>query len=154
VKLYLVQHGDAVPEKADPARPLSKKGRRDVRELAEFLARGNVAVSRIVHSGKLRAQQTAEIIAPRISRGRPIETARGLDPNDRPASAARSITQTAADMLVVSHMPLLGKLASFLLTGKEEPAIVAFQPGAAVCLERGETGPWMISWVVRPGLVP
>jgi phosphohistidine phosphatase len=154
LKLYLVQHGDAVPEQVDPARPLNEKGRRDVRELADFLAQGDVAVSRIVHSGKLRAQQTAEIIASRLSRGQSVAAIGGLDPKDDAAAAARSLARSRADTLAVSHMPLLGKLVSLLLAEKESPALVAFRPGTAVCLERGEAGPWAVSWVVRPGLVP
>ena len=29
MRLYLVQHGDAIPEQVDPERPLSAEGRRD-----------------------------------------------------------------------------------------------------------------------------
>ena len=152
MKLYLVQHGDAVPEKADPARPLSKQGRRDVRALAKFLDRGDVAVARIVHSGKLRAEETAAIIAARVARGRRVEAAKGLNPDDPPRAAAQKLARSAADVLVVSHMPLLGKLAAVLLTGKKEPAIVAFRPGAALCLERGARGAWTIAWFMPPGL--
>ena len=30
MRLYLVQHGDAIPERVDPERPLSAEGRRNV----------------------------------------------------------------------------------------------------------------------------
>lgn len=151
MKLYLVQHGDAVSEQVDPARPLSEKGRRDVRALAEFLARAKAPPARIVHSGKLRAQQTAEIIAPP---GASVEAESGLDPKDDPAAAARTLGQSAADAIVVSHMPLLARLAALLLVGNAQPAILAFQPGTAACLERDDAGSWTLSWLVRPGLVP
>ena len=36
IKLYLVQHGEALPKEDDPARPLSEKGQADVRRLAAF----------------------------------------------------------------------------------------------------------------------
>jgi len=151
--LYLVQHGDAVPEAADPARPLSERGRRDVRALAELLARAGAAPLRVCHSGKLRAQQTAEIIAARVAPGAVIEAARGLDPGDDPTAAARSLAAASGDLLVVSHMPLVAKVATLLVAGKAAPAIVAFRPGAALALERGDDS-WLIAWLVRPGLVP
>jgi len=37
VRLYLVQHGEAVPEEVDPTRPLSEAGKLDVERLAWFL---------------------------------------------------------------------------------------------------------------------
>src|SRR5688572_29245639 len=37
MRLYLVQHGEAVPEQVDPQRPLSEAGRRDVQAMARLL---------------------------------------------------------------------------------------------------------------------
>lgn len=60
--VYLGQHGEAEREEVDPARPLTEKGRNDVRKVALFTAGAHVRVERIFHSGKLRARQTAEIL--------------------------------------------------------------------------------------------
>ncbi len=49
MKLYLVQHAEAVPAEDNPDRPLSDKGRTDVQRVASFLAR-SVRVGRIIHS--------------------------------------------------------------------------------------------------------
>ena len=38
IKLYLVQHGEAVPDAENPERPLTPRGREDIRRLAAFLA--------------------------------------------------------------------------------------------------------------------
>jgi hypothetical protein len=62
MRLYLVQHGDALPEQVDPERPLSAKGRRDVEAVARVLASAGARAVRVAHSGKLRAQQTAEVL--------------------------------------------------------------------------------------------
>ena len=75
MRLYLVQHGEAVPEDADPSRPLSETGNRDVARVAAFLATADIRVSRVLHSGKLRAGQTAELCAAKLApgaAGRPI----------------------------------------------------------------------------------
>ena len=59
IRLYLVQHGEAVPETENPERPLTSRGREDIRRLAAFLAQANVRPRRIVHSAKLRAVDSA-----------------------------------------------------------------------------------------------
>jgi phosphohistidine phosphatase len=153
MRLYLIQHGDAAPGEADVARPLSQKGRRDVLRLGEFLARNGIAVSRIIHSGKLRARQTAEAIASRLPTSVAVEARDGLNPNDRARAAAQLLVQSDDGTMVVSHLPLLGKLVSRLVTGSKEPALVTFVPGTAVCLERAESGSWTVSWMVKPELL-
>src|SRR3989442_4166078 len=60
---YLVQHGEATPEQDDPARPLTDRGRREVEPVAEAAKRSGVGIAEIVHSGKIRAPQTAELLA-------------------------------------------------------------------------------------------
>ena len=63
MNFYLVRHGDAVSAAENAERPLSRIGREQVQCAArEMLERGS-EVSRIYHSGMLRAKQTAEILA-------------------------------------------------------------------------------------------
>jgi len=153
MKLYLVQHGDAAPGETDAARPLTPKGRRDVQRLGEFLTRNGVSVSCIVHSGKLRARQTAEAIASRLPRSVAVEAREGLNPNDRARTAAQLLVGSGDNTMLVAHLPLLGKLVSRLVIGSKEPALVTFVPGTALCLERSESGSWTVAWMVRPELL-
>jgi phosphohistidine phosphatase SixA len=37
MKLYLLQHGDALPEQVNSDRPLNERGLEDVKRLAEFV---------------------------------------------------------------------------------------------------------------------
>ena len=63
MKLYLVRHAEPKPEQEDPLRPLSEKGWEDIRCVGAFVAeRLDIRVKIIIHSGKLRAQQTAEVL--------------------------------------------------------------------------------------------
>ena len=71
MRLYLVQHGTAVPKDKDPERPLSKDGQTDVSRVASFLGRSGVHVARVLHSGKLRAQETALLLSEVVSPTRP-----------------------------------------------------------------------------------
>lgn len=153
MKLYLVQHGDAVPKEEDPARPLSDQGRADVRRIAAFLAEAGVRVSAILHSGKKRAEQTAGLLAAAIGVGKRLDKISGIDPLDPTPEFARTANEWTTDTMVVGHLPFVGKLVSGLVVEDEARSTVAFRPGTVVCLERDESGGWAIAWMLRPELV-
>ena len=156
MKLYLVQHGEAVAKDLDPERPLTDKGREDISRMGRFLANGGVSVERVLHSGKLRAQQTAELLAAAIAPRVEIETSGLINPNDNPAAFDWQSDSWDQDILVVGHLPFLGKLVAHLVTGDVERSVVVYQPGSVVCLEHG-TGDdgdgWQLNWMVRPELL-
>ena len=152
MRLYLVQHGDAVPEQLDPERPLSATGRREVEAVARLLANKRMRSARVAHSGKLRAQQTAELLAAALAPGIALEVMRGLHPNDPVEPVARRIADWTSDVMLVGHLPFMVKLVARLVAGHECKPVAAFVPGTVVCLEQGETGHWAITWMVRPEL--
>ena len=123
--------------------------------MASFLARTRPAIGRIIHSGKTRAAQTALIYGETIGPGRVVEEAiLGLKPNDPTAPVVDAIDAWTEDTMVVSHLPLVGKLVARLVTGDETETVVHFQPGTVACLERGENGDgWTVAWSVGPGLL-
>jgi phosphohistidine phosphatase len=153
MRLYLVQHGDAVPERLDPGRPLSAAGRREVGAVARLLAAAGARVARVVHSGKLRAQQTAELLATALAPGTVPQVMAGLSPNDSIEPTARTIADWTSDVMLVGHLPFMGKLVARLVGGDEGKPVAAFVPGTVVCLERNEANRWTIVWMVRPTLV-
>src|SRR5205807_2540846 len=63
MRLYLVQHGAAKSEAEDPQGGLTEEGQRTVERMADFPAALRLPLDRIEHSEKLRARQTAEILA-------------------------------------------------------------------------------------------
>ena len=148
MKLYLVQHAEAKPEAEDPRRPLTEKGEADSKRLAEFL-KGFIRVGRILHSDKLRAVQTAQALAEEL-KPREVSVGDDLKPLDDPAAWAGRLASIDEDLMLVGHMPHLGKLASLLLCGDERLKL-GFEPGSAACLERDATGAWALGWMVKPG---
>ena len=153
MRLYLVQHGEALAKEVDPERRLSEGGRRDVGRLAEMLAKSGVRVPKVLHSGKARARETAELLAAALAPGGAVEAATGLGPNDPAAAFAATLGGSGEDLLVVGHLPFMARLASRLMAGREEPALVAYLPGSMLCLERGEGGGWTLAWMLRPELL-
>jgi len=149
MRIYLVQHGLAVPKEIDAARPLSEQGEDDVRRLAEFLGRAALQVGRVLHSGKLRAEQTALLLAETLSDANPPEGRPGLDPNDPVQPLANKLNAWSEDTLLVGHLPFLGRLASLLLASDADRPLLAFQPGSMACLERDEAGRWTLAWMIR-----
>lgn len=91
MKLYLVQHGEAEAADVDPERPLTAAGREAVSRLAGLLGARRIRVDRILHSGKLRASQTATILAESIGPGSALEARNGIAPMDTPAVIAEEI---------------------------------------------------------------
>jgi phosphohistidine phosphatase len=154
MQLYLVQHGEALAEGVDPARPLSASGRADVARMAAFLAAAGVRAGRVMHSGKRRAEQTAEILAAAVAPDTAPAAHAGLSPNDPPDGVAREAAAWSYPIMLVGHLPFMARLASRLVAGGEDAGVVAFQPGSVVCLERTDQHRWTIAWMVRRELLP
>ena len=153
MRLYLVRHGEAVAKGVDPQRPLSEPGREEVERLASFLGQAGVRVSHIYHSGKKRAEQTAEAFANAMGRTSEVARVSGLDPLDPTEPFAKTVDGWTEDTMVVGHLPFLAKVVSHLIVGHETATTVAFPAGAVVCLGRSEDGVWSISWAIPPGLI-
>jgi len=153
MKLYLVQHGEAYSKDDDPKRPLTEKGKSDANRLAVFLRQANVKVDHVVHSGKLRAEQTAQRLVSAIAPGKKIETHDAINPNDNPVSFAIRLKELPGDSLIVGHMPFLASLVAHLVVGNKNSLITSYTPGTVACLEfTAQNNNWSINWMVRPEL--
>jgi phosphohistidine phosphatase len=148
VTLYLVQHGQAKPENEDPQRPLTDRGADDVSWVAHWaIDRFGVRPNRIIHSGKTRSRQTADIWG-RLVDVDP-EEGDGLAPNDDPMTWARRLAAETDDEMVIGHLPYLAKLASGLLTGDPDRQLIGFQQGALVALEHTDAR-WIVTLLLPP----
>lgn len=148
MKLYLVQHADAVSKDTHPLRPLSEQGGRDVAKMAAFLNGAEISVGRVVHSGKLRAEETANALAKVVWQGEMPDAMDGIDPKDA-TDVLYAMAQTVDhDLMVVGHMPFMGAMASRCLKGAD----VLYEPGSVLCLERKGDG-WVLDWFVKPTML-
>ena len=135
MKLYLARHGDYVLD-TKGLDGLTEKGQHDIIQLANQLKQMKIQVERILHSGKNRAQQTAELLAEGIASKEAPVAYSGLSPNDEVSRLADELPHWNKDILIVGHLPFMGKLVSYLLTHQDFPEIVNFQTGTIVCLSR------------------
>ena len=151
--LYLVQHAEAKREEEDPGRDLTEKGRLDIESVAHLLKRLNVQVRQIFHSGKTRAQSTANVLARHLKPPAGVSVAPGLAPMDDPEIWAGRIVEMDEDFLLVGHLPHLGRFAAILMCGDKEKRVINFQMGGAVRLRRMETSQWAVDWMVVPEII-
>jgi len=150
--VYLVQHGEAVSKEEDPDRPLSGKGAADVRAVGDFLYQhARIVVHEILHSGKLRAAETAALLARCLNAA--YDAGPDLQPNDDPGLWSAHLTAREKDVMLVGHLPHLERLASLLLCGDVNRGVVAFCNAGVVCLERDEENAWHLNWAFTPTLL-
>ena len=148
MQLYLVQHGQAKTEGEDPERPLTDRGVDDASGVARRAVDDlGVRPARLLHSGKTRARQTADIWGGLL--GAAVEEVDALAPNDDPTTWQAQVAAEADDLLLVGHLPHLARLAGLLLTGRADTPVVRFRQGGLVGLERTDGG-WVVSVVLPP----
>jgi phosphohistidine phosphatase len=152
-ELYLLRHADAgdplVWEGQDDQRPLSGKGEKQADRLGRFLAGITFRPDAIITSPKLRAAQTAEIVAGHL--GLPF----GMD--DRLAgrldlATVETLLRDAGDPkrpVLVGHDPDFSELAAELIGAPDLP----LKKGALarVDTERPlEPGGGTLAWLLPP----
>lgn len=146
MKLYLVRHATPVSAEVDPERPLSDQGHMEARKSAEALR--HVRPTRIYHSGKARARQTAEVFSE--ATGAPVEQADGLKPNDDPSVWAERMKAAAApEIMLVGHLPFMARLVGLLVKGDPDDLLVDFAPATAATLE-SEGDAWELKGTFTP----
>ncbi len=152
MQLYLMQHGDAKPEAEDPERPLSGVGREETQAIANKLSSLGVNPTRIFHSPKLRAKQTAEILASAL--GAEIEETEGLKPKDDPQIIQEKVSHLteSGSYFFVGHLPNIELVAALLVTDMSEPPIHISRYSAPLCLENPEKV-WRIKFYLLPELL-
>ena len=163
--ILLLRHGSASPE---GEKPLSEEGKAEAMWAAnsiaaylelpgDFMPRGfgakcDVAV---VHSGKLRAQQTADCVVEVLTKAgctvtsvaEPAALAPDADPTAAAAIVPPIVSGVSAPLtIVVGHLPHLHKLAGAL--GVSEVKEERFTPAGGLLLLQLE-GAWKVSHLVQ-----
>ncbi len=151
--LFLVQHGISAAKEVDPEKGLAAEGRDETQRIAQVAKGYNIEVKQIVHSGKKRAQQTAEIFQAALQPIEPLHTVSGIAPMDDVKIFAETLNANDNSM-VVGHLPFMQRLVAYLTTGDEKKKIYQFQNSGIVCLDVGvdekNEQSWYIKWTLNP----
>lgn len=152
MEILLVRHGEAESELVNPAQPLRERGKTAVACVARLAAAAGVAVAEIRHSSKLRAKQTAEILAEHLRPVRGLREVDYLEPMADPGKAHEAIESAVEPLMLVGHLPQLARLTSLVLVGDPHRQMVRFVPGTIARVERAERG-WVLSLFLTPEII-
>jgi phosphohistidine phosphatase len=57
------------------------------------------------------------------------------------------------NVMLVGHLPFMERIASYLITGSIDQAVIKFQNSGIVCLDKDpETQSWVIKWTLMPNI--
>ena len=148
MKLYFLRHGQADwPdwEKSDDARPLTKKGRKEMRHVAKWLCETGVAPAIVLTSPLPRAAQTAKIAAKHLNVE--VHEERALGKGFSAAKLRDILKRNKVDeLMLVGHEPDFSAVIRAVTGGEVKLAKAAV---ARVDITEGEDGGRLI-WLAPP----
>lgn len=152
--LFIIRHAHAVNAAEDPDRPLSKRGRKQIRRLARFFKEIDaLPVTEVWHSALARSRETAKRLMKRLGSDAKLTQIDGIEGEDNPAILAQRLKARRTNIAVVGHEPHLSALLSLLISGATEPPKFVLEKAAVVALERMQ-GTWAVRWHVSPEIIP
>ena len=156
--LYLLRHGDAVPDQENLLRPLSDLGKEEVRSTATQAKTYGINFDKVLHSTKVRAKQSAEIFCETLGLDVPLQESPHILPMSEPEPMLELCNETSGGLLIVTHLPFVNRLASLLIGGKEDAEQFTFKTASLLCLEKRPANAlvetptaWQVGWFVSPG---
>lgn len=125
MEIYLLRHGIAVERgtrgfEDDFSRPLTPKGRRQLRKTAAAVKKLASKFDLILSSPFVRAKQTAEIVAGELKCRKRLRFTNALAPGGAMSILVRQLTrekEPPGKVLLVGHEPDMSRLISLLATG-------------------------------------
>jgi phosphohistidine phosphatase len=123
-QLWLLRHAEAEPHgtRVDAARRLTERGERQARAAGIALARMGATFEGVLFSPKVRARQTAELVAELWSEGQRAELTehRQLAGGFDAAQALDAMATVSADgrLLLIGHEPDLSRVVADLSGGR------------------------------------
>ncbi len=157
--LYLLRHGLAIDRGTpgydnDAERPLTPKGERRLRQIAEAMERMELSFDRILSSPYLRARCTAEIVAAALKLRKRLAFLEALTPGGNPKALIEQLNrlQPAPEtILLVGHEPYLSALMATLVAGNSGLAVDLKKGGLckleaeSLCYGRCATLTWLLT---------
>ena len=153
MRAYLARHGKAKSAMDDPSRGLSLVGAGELEKVARLLSADPPPVSAILHSGKTRARETAEILARSFRTEAVLRPVADLKPEADPEEMVQFLNAASDNILAVGHLPSIERIVSLLLTRNRDHHPIQFNPGTLVCLERHGDDEWTLVWAIIPDLL-
>ena len=138
MKLIIMRHGEAGYHSLDRQRELTEHGRQAVAEVAAEIAESPWRPAVIWSSPFVRARQTAAIVSEILNC--PVLEKDFITPDDDPGQCLDAVLEeTESTVMIVSHMPLAGSLATLFVDGHRKG--IPLMTAHAVVLDMPVVGP-------------
>lgn len=158
--LYILRHAIAVERgtpgyEDDSQRPLTGKGAKKMRLVAEGMLALDLSFDIILSSPFLRAKQTAEIVAEVFDAAKKLKFSEHLEVGGDAEALIKEINDKYgkhSSIIIVGHEPHLSSLISILISGNEDIPITMKKGGlcklTASALRYGQCA--TLEWLLAP----
>jgi phosphohistidine phosphatase len=131
MNIFFLRHGIAVERgtkgfEKDSERPLTAKGKRQLRKSAAGMKKIKLRFDLILSSPYERARRTAEIVAEELKLKKRLKVTDALKYENDPAQVIgelATLKRAPHNVLLVGHEPYLSRLASMLVSGNGDLAM-------------------------------
>ena len=157
----MLRHGEAgarleAPEK-DADRRLTPAGRREIAEIADFLATQKIDLKAIGTSPLKRTVETAEIVARKLRKLNVLQEWEELKPTGEPGSLFERLSRFGSrqQILIVGHEPYLSGMIGEVVGGKGSVNL-AMKKGGLAKVRINEFKPAIsgeLRWLLTPKLM-
>ena len=147
-ELYIIRHGPAGKSledlELDEMRPLTKKGRQKMKDVAKSLNKMGVTFDKIVSSPLARCLETARMMEKCCKDDHPIETVDCLRPDGSIDDVIGFLNALdgIGSVAIVGHEPFLSEFASYCLA-KSKSSFIDLKKGGVIALD--------VDGMVKPG---
>lgn len=158
LELYIIRHGLAgsclEDEKQDEKRPLKKKGKEQMKDIAKGLKKLNIDFDIVLTSPLLRSKESAEIVNAYCGDSKKVMVTDLLSPGSSFVNLIRFLNKQKGSkkVAIVGHEPFLSGFASYCLS-KNKNSLMNLKKGGVLKLEVDETikpGGCLLSWLMEP----
>jgi phosphohistidine phosphatase len=153
MRLYFLRHADALSGENDALRPLSAKGKKEMRAVTRFLQRAGIAFDAIYSSPLLRARETAEWVLATTKQQRPLrlKLENALLNETSPGEFDQWLKRLPdqQEVLLVGHEPTLSERVAHLL-GLRRPDALKLPKAGLACLETEDRKSATLRFLVSP----
>ncbi|WP_150913470.1 SixA phosphatase family protein [Marinobacter halotolerans] len=138
MQLIIMRHGEAGYHSLDRQRELTEYGRQAVAEVAAQIAESPWRPRTLWCSPLVRARQTAAIASEILNC--PVYEKEFITPDDDPGKCLDAVLESSeSKLMIVSHMPLVGSLATLFVDGHRQG--IPLMTAQAIVLDMPVAGP-------------
>lgn len=158
LELYMIRHGLAdkkiEDEINDDERPLNKKGKEKMKDIAKGLKELKISFDIILTSPLLRSKESAEILNAYCSDTKEVTVTDLLVPGASYNNLIKFLNKfkDVKKVAIVGHEPFLSSFASYCLS-KNKNSLMNLKKGGVLMLEIDEVikpGQCILSWLMEP----